>query len=68
LDFNFITYFLTFKLKVLAYMCINHNGDGADLKLPKFVASEAVREYFPTGSWKLRGFHYWSWVGIHRVS
>ena len=49
LDWFFSIYFVIFRLKVLAYMCINRSGDGADEKLPKtkVVASEMVRKYFP---------------------
>jgi len=32
-DWIFIIYFVNFKLKVLAYMCINDNGDEANQKL-----------------------------------
>jgi len=48
-DWIFIIYF-NFKLKMLAYTCINHSGDGADQKLPKtiVVTCETVREYFCT--------------------
>ena len=37
LDWIFIIYFIIFKLTVFAYMCIYHNDDEADLKLPKTV-------------------------------
>jgi len=30
LDWIFIIYFVIFKLTVLAYMCTDHNGTGAD--------------------------------------
>jgi len=29
-DWIFIIYFVIFKLKMFAYTCINHNGDGSN--------------------------------------
>jgi len=43
-DWIFIIYFVIFKLKVFAYKCINHNGNGADQTLPETIVltSEAT--------------------------